>query len=162
MFGHEARYYHYTGCMLNGYYSSPTPDINLWSGPGYPILLLPFVALKLPLIAITLLNAFLFYVSAVLSFLTFKRNISFNKSAAFSVFMFLSIIPAKLNWRKLPLELRCFLLFLLLYMAASTVVSAYSRQLSVVIPVFILWFGYIFERTTQYKVKFSRDNPQFS
>src|SRR5688572_4691293 len=50
----EERYYIFAQHLLNGYYSDPAPKINLWNGPGYPIFLMPFVALGLPLVIIPL------------------------------------------------------------------------------------------------------------
>jgi hypothetical protein len=66
MEGDEARYIQFAQNLLHGFYSPPYPKIDLINGPGYPILLVPFVALKLPLISITLFNAVLHYLSIVL------------------------------------------------------------------------------------------------
>lgn len=65
MEGDEARYVQFAQNLLHGFYSPPYPNVDLINGPGYPILLLPFVALKLPLITITLLNAVLHFLSVV-------------------------------------------------------------------------------------------------
>jgi hypothetical protein len=62
----EARYLMFAGNLSQGYYS-PQNEVNLWSGPGYPIILLPFVFFKIPLFAAKLLNA-LFMFTAVLYF----------------------------------------------------------------------------------------------
>lgn len=64
--GDEGRYLSYAQNLLNGFYSPPAPEISLWNGPGYPLLLTPFVALQLPLLAITLFNAVLQYGSVLL------------------------------------------------------------------------------------------------
>jgi hypothetical protein len=68
MVGDEARYIQFAQNLLNGFYSPAYPDIDLINGPGYPILLMPFVAFKLPLICITLLNAVLHFLSVVYVF----------------------------------------------------------------------------------------------
>lgn len=55
------RYLVYADNLLNGFFS-PREDVNLWNGPGYPILLVPFLGLHIPLIFAKLLNAvFLFF-----------------------------------------------------------------------------------------------------
>ena len=38
----ECRYIEYSQNILRGFYSPPGPDINLISGPGYPLYLIPF------------------------------------------------------------------------------------------------------------------------
>src|SRR3982751_4510520 len=48
--GDEGRYLEFAHNLLHGYYSPPSPRQSLWSGPGYPILLMPFVGLGLPLV----------------------------------------------------------------------------------------------------------------
>ncbi len=68
MFGDEARYLNFAQNLLNGFYSPAYPKIDLINGPGYPIILMPFVLLKLPLISITLLNALLHYLSIIFVF----------------------------------------------------------------------------------------------
>jgi len=62
----ELRYWMFAENLSRGYYS-PLPEISLWNGPGYPLVLLPFVFLKLPLIWVRLINA-LFLFGAVLYF----------------------------------------------------------------------------------------------
>lgn len=52
--------------LVHGVYSSQGGD-NLWFGPGYPIVLMPFVFWKLPLFSAKLLNSF-FLFGAILYF----------------------------------------------------------------------------------------------
>lgn len=66
--GDESRYLMYAHNLLHGFYSSPPPDIDLSNGPGYPILLIPFLALHVSLIFITILNAIFYYLSIVFLF----------------------------------------------------------------------------------------------
>lgn len=66
--GDEIRYFTFAQNLTNGFYSPPYPEINLWNGPGYPMLLTPFVALKLPLIFIRVFNALLVYLALVFLF----------------------------------------------------------------------------------------------
>ncbi len=67
--------------LLAGHYS-PTNELNLWNGPGYPLLLVPFLFLKLPVICITLFNAIFQYLSVVLLYKT-VTEIATEKSARF-------------------------------------------------------------------------------
>jgi len=53
----ERRYLMFAEHLVHGYYSPPA-NINLWNGPGYPLVLVPFVWLQTPLIYPKLLNAF--------------------------------------------------------------------------------------------------------
>lgn len=84
LIGDEGRYISFANNLLNGFYSPPQPDINLWNGPGFPLYLIPFVALKLPLIVIRLFNALLYYAVLLLFnktlsiFLDLKRSFFFT------------------------------------------------------------------------------------
>lgn len=81
MVGDEDRYMMFAQNLLNGHYS-PNDQLNLWNGPGYPLLLTPFLWLKLPTISITLFNALLHYLSVVFVFKSVNL-ISGKKSAHF-------------------------------------------------------------------------------
>jgi len=63
--GDEGRYIMFSKNLLNGFYSPPFPDINLWNGPGYPIFITPFIALGIPFLVIRLFNGFLLYFSLI-------------------------------------------------------------------------------------------------
>ncbi len=62
--GDEGVYLTYAQNLLSILSSSST-HLNLMVGPGYPLVIAPFVALKLPLISIALLNAVFYYLSIV-------------------------------------------------------------------------------------------------
>ena len=64
--GDEKGYVAYANRLSLGTYF-PQLDISLWWGPGYPIILTPFVHWKLPLIAAKLLNS-IFLLGAVIYF----------------------------------------------------------------------------------------------
>ncbi len=68
MDGDEMRHIQFAKNLLQGFYSPAYPYIDLTNGPGYPILLMPFILFKSPLIFITLFNAFLYYLSVVFLF----------------------------------------------------------------------------------------------
>src|SRR5687768_1899633 len=75
LFGDEGRYLQFAQNLLHGFYSPPPPEINLWNGPGFPIYLIPFVALKAPLLLIKLFNAFLHYLTLIVFYHTLKNFI---------------------------------------------------------------------------------------
>ena len=50
--GDDGRYLSFANNLLNGFYSLPKPNINLWNGPGYPLYLVPFLALSIPIVFI--------------------------------------------------------------------------------------------------------------
>jgi len=77
----EDRYIYFANNLLNGFFSPPYPMFNLWNGPGYPILIAPFLFLKLPLLVIRILNGFLLYFSLTVTYKTF--NIYSTKKNAF-------------------------------------------------------------------------------
>lgn len=95
--GDELRYYQFAKNLLQGFYSPPAPDINLWNGPGYPIFILPFVALQAPLILITLANSMLQYLSVVFLYKGFKKIVSPQKSLFFGLFWALYFI----SWQEM-------------------------------------------------------------
>ncbi|MEP6950558.1 MAG: hypothetical protein ABI863_14835 [Ginsengibacter sp.] len=84
--GDENRYLMFSQNLLHGFYSPPAPDIDIGDGPGYPMLILPFLALGLPLIYITLLNAVLYYLSVILLFKALQQVTSPPMTLAFSLF----------------------------------------------------------------------------
>ena len=83
----EQRYMAFAKNLLAGFYSPPYPNYNLWNGPGYPLLMVPFVFLKLPLIWIKILNAIFLYVSLILSFKTFTFYASKKASFLFTALL---------------------------------------------------------------------------
>jgi hypothetical protein len=67
----EVRYKWYADNLTQGFYS-PQDNITLWNGPGYPLFLVPFVLLKLPVFFLKFLNAILTYCAVVVFFITLK------------------------------------------------------------------------------------------
>jgi len=64
--GDQPRYLMYADNLIHGFYSPP--ELDLRNGPGYPIILVPFVALNLPFVSMTILNAVMHYLSIVFLF----------------------------------------------------------------------------------------------
>jgi len=51
-------------------------DLHLWWGPGYPIVLVPFIALGAPLIAAKMMNAFFLFGAIAYSYALMRRYLS--------------------------------------------------------------------------------------
>ncbi len=85
-FGDETYYLKFAHNIINGFYSPAAPDIDLMYGPGYPLIIAPFIALNLPLICITLLNAILYYFSIILLFKSLQQVVNFRIAIVFSLF----------------------------------------------------------------------------
>lgn len=85
MEGDEGRYYAYAQNLLHGYYSPPG-EVYLWNGPGYPLLLAPFIAAGFPLWALTFLNAILQYLSLVYLYKTLLLFTGKKTAIVFSLF----------------------------------------------------------------------------
>src|SRR6266851_5649506 len=62
--GDEPRYAEFATHLTHGYYSD-RPDVNLWNGPGYPLVLAPFVALHLPWRVVKAVNVFFLFGAVV-------------------------------------------------------------------------------------------------
>jgi 4-amino-4-deoxy-L-arabinose transferase-like glycosyltransferase len=139
MEGDESRYVMFAKNIIAGFYSSPAPNINLWNGPGYPIIIIPFLLFHLPLISITFLNAILQYLSIVFlykSFITIvPKKVAFVFSLfwglCFSAYMYISLILTEV--------FTSFLISLLLYFIAKAFNGKNSKY--VILAGFIL--GYI-------------------
>lgn len=84
--GDELSYLTQAKNILHGFYSPPAPNIQLRNGPGYPIILVPFVALHVPLVYIKLLNAFFLYLSIVFLFKALIQMVSFRKALIAGLF----------------------------------------------------------------------------
>jgi 4-amino-4-deoxy-L-arabinose transferase-like glycosyltransferase len=84
--GDEQGYMFFANNLLHGFYSPPSPNIDLWWGPGYPLLLVPFLFFKLPLISITLLNAIFQYLSIVFLYKAMMYFVRFQNAFIFSLF----------------------------------------------------------------------------
>lgn len=84
--GDEARYIMFANNLLDGFYSPPSPHINLTNGPGWPFVIVPFLALGLPLICITIMNAFLYYLSTIFLYKALQEIVSQKITVIVSLF----------------------------------------------------------------------------
>lgn len=106
----EKRYISYAHDLLRGFYSFPAPNISLWSGRGYSAVIVPFVFLKLPLMAIRLLNGFLLYFSLIIIYKCINIYTTRKSALIFTIILGL-YFPV---FEKLPLtETECFTWFLI-------------------------------------------------
>jgi len=86
MVGDESVYLGLAKNILCGQYSPMPPKVSLGVGPGYPIVLLPFVALKVPLLLVALLNAFLYYFSIIFLYYSLKSIVSIRIAVVAGLF----------------------------------------------------------------------------
>ncbi len=143
------RYITFAQHLLNGYYSPPPPAIDLWNGPGYPIVLIPFVWLKLPVIYITLLNALFHYASMVLLYKTIFRLSSTRFAILFGLLWAFYLVA----YEQLPyVATEPFVMFLFTFISYSLVlfIQEENRFAGVLCGVSMGWlalvkviFGYV-------------------
>lgn len=106
----EERYVRFARNILHGFYSPPLPNIDLWNGPGYPLVVAPFLLLKLPLMAIRILNALLMYVSLAIVYKTIRLFASLKTALVCAILLGL-YFPV---YEKIPLVLtECLTWFLI-------------------------------------------------
>jgi hypothetical protein len=88
----EGRYWGFAENLLQGHFHYTEGYQFLWSGPGYPLLLVPFVAANSPLWILKVLNAILLYSSVVLFFKLLRLYIS-PKRALLGALLFACYYP---------------------------------------------------------------------
>jgi len=87
----EARYAMYARNLAEGFYAPPD-TLFLWNGPGYPLMLVPFVAAKVPLIWAKYFNCLLLFGAA--SFLCYSLcEYMSSKKAAAAAYVFGFYVP---------------------------------------------------------------------
>lgn len=88
--GDEGRYVMYATNLSHGYYS-PKGEIFLWNAPGYPILLVPFIILKIPWLAAKLLNPIFLFIAVLYFYYTLRFYIQ-ERPAIFFAYL-LGVYP---------------------------------------------------------------------
>jgi 4-amino-4-deoxy-L-arabinose transferase-like glycosyltransferase len=91
----EIRYVELAKNLIHGYYSPFPKNINLWNGPGYPIILMPFAALHVPMVYAALINALFHYLSIV--FVHKALALVANKKTALLCGLLLAVYPNALS-----------------------------------------------------------------
>ena len=87
LWGDEIRHFAYARNLSQGFYSPPPPNISLEVGPAYPLLILPFIALHIPLICLVLMNAVFNYLAIIFLFKALQQIVSFRAALVFSLFL---------------------------------------------------------------------------
>ncbi len=123
--GDEVRYLLYAENLTHGFYSPPGWNGWLINGPGYPIVLVPFVALKLPFLSMTIINAFFYYFSIILLFKALNKTVSYGVAILFS-FAWASYMIAYQNIPFIHTETFTYLLITLLI---YSIVMAYDKSI---------------------------------
>ena len=95
LYGDEVRYVEFAKNLTHGFYSPYPHQISLWNGPGFPLLLAPFVALHVPSFYITLMNALYQYLAVVFLFKAVKLTTYFKPALLCA--MLLAIYPNALS-----------------------------------------------------------------
>ncbi len=80
IYGDEIRYLTFAKNLLGGFFSPPPPNIDLWSGPGYPMFIAIPLLSQLPIVFLRLLNAVLLYLALINTFQTLKEYTSHKNS----------------------------------------------------------------------------------
>ena len=138
--GDESRYIYYAHNLIHGFYSPPPPDIKLINGPGYPLLLVPFIALNTPLVIITLMNAFFYYFSIILLFNALKGIVSFGAALSFSfVWAFYYVA-----YQSIPFIHTETFTYLLISMLIYTILKAFNQEITSQVKKYVILSGFIF------------------
>ena len=87
MFGDESRYLIYARYMISGFIAPSEINFDtLGNGPGYSIILIPFVALHIPILWMALMNAFFYYFSIILLYKVLIQIASYRAALIASLF----------------------------------------------------------------------------
>jgi len=81
--GDEGRYVMYAENLSHGYYATPG-SVQLQGGPGYPLVLLPIVLLKLPWMAAKMMNGVFLFLAVLYFFSTLRLYLSEKPAFYFS------------------------------------------------------------------------------
>ncbi|MBN1796194.1 MAG: hypothetical protein JW804_05930 [Sedimentisphaerales bacterium] len=118
----QSRYAMYSENLTKGFYI-PADTLYLWNGPGYPIVLMPFAAAKIPYIYAKYLNPF-FLFAGVIFFYLLLREYTIRNKAMFGAYL-LGLYPPFLP--ELPMLLTESLCVMLVSGFAFFVVKFYKR-----------------------------------
>jgi hypothetical protein len=149
MEGDEGRYYMFAQNLAAGFYS-PKEALNLWNGPGYPLILVPFVWAKSALIFPVLLNAFFQYISLVFLFKSLQLLVANSLAWIFLLcWAFYYVAFKELGWLYTePLSSCLFCLFLFYFLKSG--LTNYSLRYTLAAGFFLGYltltkviFGYV-------------------
>jgi len=136
--------------ILNGYYSPPFPNIDLTNGPGYPLILAPFLFFSAPITFLILINAFFYYLSVVFLYKSLAEFVSFKLSLWLSIFWGLYYNAYQELVQLMTEVFTCFLITLIIYALVKVFQCAKNRLNIFLSGVFIgylaltkIIFGYV-------------------
>lgn len=69
------------------------------------------------------------------------------------VLLVISIYPAILRYRSIPFEIYGLILFALIALSGTSLVSAYDRQFRPLVPIFLLWISFVYYRVLQINIR---------
>lgn len=137
--GDEARYLMFAHNILNGFYSPPAPYINLTNGPGYPLILVPFLGLGLPLIYLTILNAFFYYFSIIFLYKALQEIVNQQLTVIFSLFWACYYIA----YQNIPFTHTETFTYLLISILIFSLIKSFKPEASKEIKLYTLLAGFI-------------------
>ncbi len=83
--GDEHRYLFFAKNILNGFYSPPPPEISLWNGPGYPLIVAGALFLGFNKVMLSVINAFLLFGSLLIIHKSICLFTTSNKALIYTV-----------------------------------------------------------------------------
>jgi hypothetical protein len=85
---------------------------------------------------------------------TERGLLRFVPNAILLTFFLFSLYLWGLNFRKCPIEVNFLALFILTYLAMSSLISALPRQLTISVPILLFWISFIQFKSTKVTLKF--------
>jgi hypothetical protein len=121
--GDESQYLMFANNLIHGFYSPSAPSVDLSVGPGYALILVPFVAAGFPLISLILLNAFFYYLSIVFLFKSCLHFVTFNFAFGISLFWAFHYYSIKELFRIQPELFTTFLITFLMFIVLKVFIQ---------------------------------------
>jgi hypothetical protein len=138
LWGDEGNYTMLAKNLIHGFYSPPFPNVDIHDGPGYPILLMPYIALKLPMVLIKLMNPIFQYLSVILIFKSLRIITPYKIALLFSLFWACYFNSFDFMPRIYPETFTSFLVTLVIFL----LMKAYSQKKSEIIIKYICLSGF--------------------
>ena len=70
--------------------------------------------------------------------------------------MIFSILISLINFRKIEFSLRFIIIFVMIYLGLTILVSAYPRMFTVIVPILLFWIGWIIQKSIKINFKLIR------
>jgi len=141
MVGDEIVYLNYSKNLFS-LFTSPALPLYLGVGPGYPLVILPFVALKLSLVSITLLNAVLYYLSIVFLYKAMEQIVSIRIAFIVGLFWAFNYNQYEYFFLILPETIAPFLISVFLYFLVKSF-NADTKNINKYLYLAGLTFGFM-------------------